>query len=78
MLDEGAEKTGVSVGQSAVGVFHQTALGGGGIAGDVPARATLAAKSAVDIQFGDMNGQAEGLQLRQRLVFLLKVQARKR
>ena len=38
----------------------------------------LAALRAVDVQFGDVNGQAERLQFRQRLVFLPQSSATKR
>ena len=77
MLYERPEKTRVGVGQPPVGVIHQAALGGGGVGGDVPAGAALAALRAVDVEFGDVNGQAERLQFRQRLVFLPQSSARK-
>ena len=56
---EGAEYALVGPGQPLVGLVHQAARGGGGVGRDFGARAALPALRAVDVQFGDVNGQIQ-------------------
>ena len=72
MFDERPEEPGVGLGQFPVGVAHQTSLGGCGVGGDVRPGRALATLRAVDIEFGDVDGQAERLHFRQRLVHLFE------
>ena len=54
----------------------QAALGGGGVVRDVRSESTLAAFRAVDVEFGDVDRQAERLHFAQRLVLLLEARRR--
>ena len=58
MLHECAEDAGVDVCQFLISIADQTALRGRCVGGDVRTRAALSALRAVDVEFGDVDGQA--------------------
>src|ERR1035437_645852 len=72
MFHERPEQSRIGVGQLLIRIAHQATLGGGGVGGDIPAIAALATLSAVDIEFGNVNGQSERLQFCQHLIFFCK------
>jgi hypothetical protein len=77
VLEECPKKAGILTGQTLIGVFDEAALGGRGVVGDVRAGITLAASRAVDVEFGDVDGQPELFEFRQRRIFNLKTRRRR-
>ena len=63
VLDEEAKQVRPLLGSALVGLGDEFAGGGGGVFGDFRAGVALAAGGAVDVEFGNVDGQAEGFQL---------------
>src|SRR5205085_5155505 len=63
------EQTGVGLGQAPVGVTDEAALGAGAVVGDIRSETTLTTLRAVHVKFGYVNGQTEGRQFRQFLIY---------